>query len=148
MSLYSNIKKNLKESVKYKDLNDDAKIELSERGRWTCYYCDECGSCFNELDSKNVDLESYYGVGSDFPDTHYGTFYYCPNCGAESPQEVTLYFEDLLEEYVNDKANEENIIKEFKKYYPEIDITNMTNEEIFDKYIDEIYEMVNDLGLY
>ena len=55
------------------------------------YKCPECGAIFEEL----------YGVGSMFPDRHYGTFANCPHCGGS----IDIEYDTWDEEY--DDENDE-----------------------------------------
>ena len=68
------------------------------------YKCDHCNNICkeNELDSKEVDMENYYGVGSDFPDHHYQTMYICPVCGSEDIFEVGSFSKEDFEEDLNE----------------------------------------------
>ena len=45
------------------------------------YRCCLCGSYFSEPDTERVCWEDYYGVGSMFPNSNYGTIEVCPCCG-------------------------------------------------------------------
>ena len=45
------------------------------------YKCPECGAIFEDPEYQTVCFEELYGVGSMFPDRHYGTFANCPECG-------------------------------------------------------------------
>ena len=61
-------------------------------------YCNDCGKYFSEDDcgEKEVCLEDYYGVGSEFPDHHYSTLATCPHCN--STEIVELSEEDCIDE--------------------------------------------------
>ena len=60
------------------------------------YRCNNCDEIFDEPESERIDLESYYGVGSLFPDHHYGYLSVCPYCNSEDFDE---YDEDDECEY-------------------------------------------------
>lgn len=62
------------------------------------YKCWNCGQEFDEPASRNESYESYYGVGSWFPDHHYFTFVSCPFCDSEDFEEVEDEEEDEEEE--------------------------------------------------
>lgn len=54
-----------------------------------------CCNCKEVIDDDEVKYEEvcwedYYGVGSMFPDRHYGEFAICPYCGSD---ELDDYFE-------------------------------------------------------
>lgn len=55
------------------------------------WVCDNCGAMFSDPDEKRESYESYYGVGSMFPDRHYFTMEVCPSCGSE---DITSYCEE------------------------------------------------------
>lgn len=44
------------------------------------YYCEDCDLWFDEPCAEDVDLESFFGVGSMFPNHHYSTMFSCPFC--------------------------------------------------------------------
>ena len=58
------------------------------------YKCPECGAIFEEPEYETVCFEELYGVGSMFPDRHYGTFASCPRCGEAIDTEYDIYDED------------------------------------------------------
>lgn len=58
------------------------------------YKCPECGSVFEEPEYETVCFEELYGVGSMFPDRHYGTFANCPACGGSIDIEYDIYDEE------------------------------------------------------
>lgn len=57
------------------------------------YICNDCDEIFSddEVIYERVCWEDYYGVGSMFPDRHYGEVMTCPKCGSEGIEE---YYED------------------------------------------------------
>ena len=55
------------------------------------YICEMCDSRFSEPKSVKYCLEDYNGVGSMFPDKHYGYYDACPYCGSE---DIRSYSED------------------------------------------------------
>ena len=58
------------------------------------YKCPECGAIFEEPEYETVCFEELYGVGSMFPDRHYGTFANCPECGGAIDIEYDIYDEE------------------------------------------------------
>ena len=58
------------------------------------YKCPECGAIFDEPEYETVCFEELYGVGSMFPDRHYGTFANCPECGGAIDIEYDIYDEE------------------------------------------------------
>ena len=58
------------------------------------YKCPECGAVFEEPEYETVCFEELYGVGSMFPDRHYGTFANCPECGGAIDIEYDIYDEE------------------------------------------------------
>ena len=58
------------------------------------YKCPECGSVFEEPVYETVCYEELYGVGSMFPDRHYGTFANCLECGGAIDIEYDTYDEE------------------------------------------------------
>ena len=65
------------------------------------YRCPECGAVFDEPEYETVCFEELYGVGSMFPDRHYGTFANCPECGEAIDIEYDIYDEE--HEYESDE---------------------------------------------
>ena len=65
------------------------------------YKCPECGAIFEEPEYETVCYEDIYGVGSMFPDRHYGTFANCPRCGGS----IDIEYDTWDEEY--DDENDE-----------------------------------------
>ena len=65
------------------------------------YKCPECGAVFEEPEYETVCFEELYGVGSMFPDRHYGTFASCPRCGGA----IDIEYDTWDEEY--DDENDE-----------------------------------------
>ena len=65
------------------------------------YKCPECGEIFEEPEYETVCFEEIYGVGSMFPDRHYGTFANCPRCGGS----IDIEYDTCDEEY--DDENDE-----------------------------------------
>ena len=65
------------------------------------YRCRECGAIFEEPVYETVCFEELYGVGSMFPDRHYGTFANCPECGGAIDIEYDTYDEEY--EYESDE---------------------------------------------
>ena len=65
------------------------------------YKCPECGMIFEEPEYETVCFEELYGVGSMFPDRHYGTFASCPRCGGS----IDIEYDTWDEEY--DDENDE-----------------------------------------
>ena len=65
------------------------------------YKCPECGAIFEEPEYETVCFEEIYGVGSMFPDRHYGTFANCPRCGGS----IDIEYDTWDEEY--DDENDE-----------------------------------------
>ena len=147
MNLYESIKNNLKESdkINYKELPDKIKEDLNVDGKVDIYYCDNCDYYFKNPTTKNVDMENFYGVGSDFPDHHHQRMDFCPNCGSQDIHELHLSLEDIIDDYIDDYDNYEIIYNEFAKKYPElINSDTIPTEE----YYDMVYDLVKDLGLY
>lgn len=62
------------------------------------YRCPECGAVFEEPVYETVCFEELYGVGSMFPDRHYGTFANCPECGEAIDIEYDTYDEEYDDE--------------------------------------------------
>ena len=62
------------------------------------YKCPECGTKFDEPIYETVCYEELYGVGSMFPDKHYGTFANCPECG----EPIDIEYDTWDEEYEED----------------------------------------------
>lgn len=62
------------------------------------YKCPECGEVFDEPNHMEVCWESYYGVGSMFPDKHYGIIHECPYCGGSIDMEEDCWDESYEEE--------------------------------------------------
>ena len=62
------------------------------------YKCPECGAIFEEPEYETVCFEELYGVGSMFPDRHYGTFASCPRCGGAIDIEYDTYDEEYEDE--------------------------------------------------
>ena len=56
---------------------------------------------FDEPEYETVCFEELYGVGSMFPDRHYGTFASCPRCGGS----IDIEYDTWDEEY--DDENDE-----------------------------------------
>lgn len=56
---------------------------------------------FEEPEYETVCFEELYGVGSMFPDRHYGTFANCPRCGGS----IDIEYDTWDEEY--DDENDE-----------------------------------------
>lgn len=52
------------------------------------YACDACLAMFEDPAIEVICFEDYYGVGSMFPDRHYGNVSTCPECGSEEIYEV------------------------------------------------------------
>ena len=65
------------------------------------YKCPECGAIFEDPEYETVCFEELYGVGSMFPDRHYGTFANCPECGEAIDIEYDVYDEEY--EYESDE---------------------------------------------
>ena len=65
------------------------------------YKCPECGAIFEDPEYETVCFEELYGVGSMFPDRHYGTFANCPECGGA----IDIEYDTWDEEY--DDENDE-----------------------------------------
>ena len=65
------------------------------------YKCPECGAIFEDPEYETVCFEELYGVGSMFPDRHYGTFANCPQCGGSIDIEYDIYDEEY--EYESDE---------------------------------------------
>ena len=63
------------------------------------YKCPECGAIFDEPEYETVCFEEIYGVGSMFPDRHYGTFANCPRCGGSIDIEYDTWDEEYDDEY-------------------------------------------------
>lgn len=96
------------------DLSSTAQEELFDNKVITLYRCSECDYVFgdSEMSSAEVDMEDYYGVGSDFPDHHIQSLQACPKCKSvdlESLGEFSLDdFEDgwkLEESYRDTEGN-------------------------------------------
>ena len=62
------------------------------------YRCPSCGRIFEEPEYETVCFEELYGVGSMFPDRHYGTFASCPRCGGAIDIEYDIYDEEYDDE--------------------------------------------------
>ena len=62
------------------------------------YRCLNCGARFEEPEYETVCFEELYGVGSMFPDRHYGTFANCPECGGAIDIEYDTYDEEYEDE--------------------------------------------------
>ena len=62
------------------------------------YKCPECGAIFEDPEYETVCFEELYGVGSMFPDRHYGTFANCPECGGVIDIEYDTYDEEYEDE--------------------------------------------------
>ena len=62
------------------------------------YRCPECGAIFEDPEYETVCFEELYGVGSMFPDRHYGTFANCPECGGAIDIEYDTYDEEYEDE--------------------------------------------------
>ncbi len=62
------------------------------------YKCPECGTKFDEPIYETVCYEELYGVGSMFPDKHYGTFANCPECGGPIDVEYDTWDEEYEED--------------------------------------------------
>lgn len=62
------------------------------------YRCRECDRVFDEPDFVERCYEDMYGVGSVFPDRHYGVFAECPYC--EAP--INVYEDEIDEEDLDD----------------------------------------------
>ena len=62
------------------------------------YKCPECGTKFEEPIYETVCYEELYGVGSMFPDKHYGIFANCPECGGP----IDIEYDTWDEEYEED----------------------------------------------
>lgn len=58
------------------------------------YRCSECGQKFEEPEYMEVCWESECGVGSMFPDMHYGVVPECPYCGEPISEYDICYEED------------------------------------------------------
>jgi len=58
------------------------------------YQCPECDEIFEEPVFEEVCWEDLYGVGSMFPDRHYGTIASCPYCGSSINIEEDFYYDD------------------------------------------------------
>lgn len=52
------------------------------------YKCFNCGEYFDEPDYRNICLESYFGVASQFDNYNYREISLCPYCGSEDIEEV------------------------------------------------------------
>ena len=80
------------------------------------YQCAECRSMFTEPAGKTVILEDYYGVGSLFPDHHYGMIDVCPECGSEEIDEIACDFDcafcDYYSECTSDYREEVESVEE------------------------------------
>lgn len=62
------------------------------------YRCLNCGEEFYEPDGIRTTYEAYYGVASDFPDSHPMTLEVCPRCKSDDIDEVDDVYEDEEEE--------------------------------------------------
>jgi len=87
------------------------------------YKCSECGKIFEEPVFETVCFEELYGVGSMFPDRHYGTLASCPECGMsidieydiydeEEDDDRVAYYERQGDEYVYYDSNECELYRE------------------------------------
>lgn len=142
MNLYESITNNLKESdkVDFSKLPEDLQEELFNTGSVKCYVCDNCGTIFKEPKYKNVRGESYYGVGSDFPDSHEITLNVCPSCEYEDIHEQTIYLDDIVDYFIEN--NSELIYNVFSNRYPE----KLTSDTIPEEdYPDECYDIAKEL---
>ena len=96
---------------KVTDLSSTAEEELFDNKVVTLYRCDECDYvfCDNEMSSVDVDMENYYGVGSDFPDHHVESMSACPKCKSTDFEELGTFELDDFEDAWKLKDDEENI---------------------------------------
>ena len=94
MNVYQSIKFKIKESEqhiikesekpKFNTLPEEIQEGLENGESFDLYKCEDC-KCVNDIEdmaSTEVDMENYYGVGSEFPDHHKQSFMACPNCGS------------------------------------------------------------------
>lgn len=63
------------------------------------YKCEDCGYIFDEEEADKVKTtyEIFFGVASEFPDSHPFTYLICPICG-----------NDILEEWYEDEEEDED----------------------------------------
>ena len=52
------------------------------------WQCNDCKKICEEPSKKSVCLEDFYGVGSEFSDSHYQVIPLCPYCKSEEVDEV------------------------------------------------------------
>lgn len=52
------------------------------------YYCNDCREVFDNLDTKEVNAEDYYGVSGQFMSIHTMTISSCPHCGSDNYEEM------------------------------------------------------------
>lgn len=99
------------------DLSSTAEEELFDNKVISLYRCEDCGKVFsdNEMDSVEVDMETYYGVGSDFPDHHYQSMSACPGCKSIDYEDLGTFelsdFEDGWKLEDDENLNEANIFQ-------------------------------------
>ena len=62
------------------------------------FYCESCHEYFDEddLEEKEICLEHYYGVASQFDNHHYTLVSVCPYCGGHEISQASVY--DLINE--------------------------------------------------
>lgn len=74
------------------------------------YYCDDCNKYFTyeQMDSRDVDLDDYYGVNGDFNGRANATYNCCPHCDSLNIKEL------------NDSENEEEIVEALNDYENQI----------------------------
>lgn len=97
----------IKEEISPEDFPYDVKEEIADKGESTLYKC-ENNHIFTEdnLSYERVDLEDYYGVSSEFNDTHYEDMPVCPICKTTDIEKLGTYtkvdIEDLEESTLNE----------------------------------------------
>lgn len=142
MNLYESIKSNLKESVTIdvSKLDSDILERINDGATVTLYHCDDCDSYMTpeELGSKNINMEVYYGVASDFPDSHYQSISVCPKCHDSNLEEVKVDLDKVISDYVD--THYEEVYKAFEERYPEY----ITSDTYLEDYYDLVFDMVRD----
>lgn len=106
-------------SVQWDDLTEDIQNDINDLETVALMKCEDCSSIVKTDDvteTKQVSMEDYYGVGSDFPDHNYQEFSVCPRCGSIDIYDIGDFdytdFEDIFDEdgnMIEDADNSEEI---------------------------------------
>ena len=105
MKLINEIWTNLRDRIKFEDLDGDLQEKIEDGYTLTLYKCDDCDNIFEEENggSKRVNMEVMYGVASLFPDSHYQDLLCCPRCDSLEIRELgTFNKEDFEDEELNE----------------------------------------------